>query len=111
MQTFKEKVFSIVAEIPRGKTLSYGEVAFRAGSLGASRAVGNILSKNYNPNIPCHRVIRKDGGLGGYNRGLSRKKEILCKEQLSLKSLKSQNDQEGRLKRLGINNKKQQKIN
>ena len=59
--TFKEKVFSVVKKIPRGKILTYGEVARRAGSPRASRAVGSILKTNYSKDIPCHRVIRSDG--------------------------------------------------
>lgn len=78
--TFKEKVLAIVAEIPKGKVLSYGEVARRAGKPGAARAVGAILKTNFNPAIPCHRVVRADGGLGGYNRGIRRKKELLREE-------------------------------
>ena len=74
---FARHVFSIVAKIPKGKTLTYKEVALIAGRPGAYRAVGNILSTNWNPNIPCHRVIRSDGTMGGYNRGIKRKKEIL----------------------------------
>jgi len=66
---FKEKVYKVVREIPRGKTKSYKEVARLAGRPGAFRVVGNILSKNYNPKIPCHRVICSDGSLGDYNRG------------------------------------------
>ncbi len=57
MQTFKDKVFQIVAHIPKGKTLTYKEVAIMADKPGAPRAVGNILSTNFNPNILCHRVI------------------------------------------------------
>ena len=81
MKTFKEKVLEIVKKIPKGKTLTYKEVARRAGSLKAFRAVGNILNKNFNPQIPCHRVIRSDGKIGGYNRGAKLKAEILKKER------------------------------
>ncbi len=81
MKTFTEKVYGVVRKIPKGKTLSYMEVARRAGNAKAYRAVGNILNKNQNPQIPCHRVIRSDGTLGGYNRGAKKKKEILEKER------------------------------
>ncbi len=80
--SFTEKVHAVVRQIPKGETLSYGDVAALAGSPKASRAVGNILNKNYDPAIPCHRVIRKHGGLGGYNRGLKNKAEILKREKL-----------------------------
>lgn len=49
--------------------MTYSEVARRAGRPGASRAVGNILNKNHDPAVPCHRVVRSDGSAGGYNRG------------------------------------------
>jgi O-6-methylguanine DNA methyltransferase len=78
---FKEKVYSVVKTIPKGETLSYGEVAILAGHPGAARAVGNILSQNFDPKIPCHRVIRADGKPGGYNRGRERKSEILETEK------------------------------
>ncbi|MAZ41157.1 6-O-methylguanine DNA methyltransferase [bacterium] len=78
--TFKEKVFNIVKGIPEGETLTYKEVAKRAGSPNAYRAVGSILGTNYDSNIPCHRVLRSDGGVGGYNRGIENKKKILKKE-------------------------------
>ncbi len=81
MKTFKEKVLDIVSKIPRGKTLSYKEVARLAGSPKAQRAVGNILSRNYNPRIPCHRVILSSGKTGGYNRGKEKKIEILRREK------------------------------
>ena len=77
---FKEKVLKIVAKIPKNKVLTYKGVAQKAGKPKAYRAVGNILSKNYDPEIPCHRVIRSDGKLGGYNRGARQKKIILEKE-------------------------------
>ncbi len=80
MKKFSEKVYSVVKQIPKGSVMTYQEVAKQAGSPGAYRAVGNILNKNYDPAVPCHRVIRSDGKLGGYNRGSDEKKKILKKE-------------------------------
>jgi O-6-methylguanine DNA methyltransferase len=80
---FAKKVYKVVKKIPKGETLTYGQVAVLAGRPGAARAVGNILSKNYDPQIPCHRVIRADGKLGGYNRGLPEKARILKIEKTS----------------------------
>ena len=80
MLTFTEKVHEVVKKIPKGKVLTYKEVAKKAGNINASRAVGNILNKNHNPEIPCHRVIRSDGSLGGYNKGEKQKIVILKKE-------------------------------
>lgn len=81
MTNFKEKVFEVVKKIPKGKTLTYKQVARLAGRPKAYRAVGNILNTNYNPKIPCHRVVRSDGKVGGYNRGKKRKRELLQKER------------------------------
>lgn len=81
MLTFKEKVYAVVKKIPKGKVLTHKEVARRAGRPKAYRAVGNILNKNTDPKIPCHRVIRSDGKLGGYNRGEKLKASILTKER------------------------------
>ena len=78
--SFKEKVYKIVKQIPRGSVLSYKEVARKAGSPKAYRAVGNILNKNYDKKIPCHRVVRLDGSPGGYNRGTKKKINLLKKE-------------------------------
>lgn len=72
-KSFKEKVMEVVGRIPKGSVLTYKEVARRAGNENASRAVGNILNKNYDPKIPCHRVVRSDGKVGGYNRGEAEK--------------------------------------
>ena len=81
MTAFKENIFSIVRKIPRGKTLTYKEVAIKAGSPKAFRAVGNILNTNYDPKIPCHRVVRSDGKTGGWNRGRANKMKLLRKEK------------------------------
>lgn len=80
MKTFTEKVYEVVRKIPKGKVLTYKEVARCVGNIKAVRAVGNILNKNFDPNIPCHRVIRSDGKIGGYNRGTLNKKKILKSE-------------------------------
>ena len=82
--SFKDSVLSIVSRIPKGEILTYKEVASKAGSPNASRAVGSILKKNYNPDIPCHRVIRSDGAVGEYNRGREKKMLLLKSEGVSL---------------------------
>ncbi|OHA92077.1 MAG: hypothetical protein A3J09_01105 [Candidatus Zambryskibacteria bacterium RIFCSPLOWO2_02_FULL_51_21] len=77
---FQGKVFAVVRKIPKGKVLTYKEVAKRAGKPKAYRAVGTILNKNFNKQIPCHRVIRSDGKAGGYNLGSKLKERILKNE-------------------------------
>lgn len=78
---FAKRVYAVVAKIPKGKTMTYKQVATKAGKPGAARAVGMFMMHNYNPHIPCHRVIRSDGKPCGYNRGgPSRKIEILREE-------------------------------
>lgn len=80
--TFKERVLKVVAKIPKGETLTYKQVAAMAGSPNAYRAVGNIMSKNKNPKVPCHRVVKSDGTMGGYSGagGRAGKVKILKKE-------------------------------
>jgi methylated-DNA-[protein]-cysteine S-methyltransferase len=81
MKTFTEKVYAVVAKIPRGKTMTYQEVARRAGSPHAYRAVGNIMNKNPDTKrVPCHRVVRSDGDTGGYARGRAKKIALLRSE-------------------------------
>lgn len=80
-KSFAERVREVVRKIPRGKTMSYREVAWRAGSANASRAVGNVMKNNFDPTVPCHRVVRSDGGMGDYNRGgVAQKMALLRKE-------------------------------
>lgn len=68
--------------------MSYKEVAFAAKKPAAARAVANIMAKNYDPTVPCHRVIRSDGGLGGYNRGgIEKKRSILISEGYTMQHM------------------------
>lgn len=83
MGDFGKAVLAVVAGIARGQVLTYKEVAEKAGYPKAFRAVGGVLNKNYNPQIPCHRVVRSDGKAGGYNRGEERKKQILNDEGIN----------------------------
>jgi len=82
MSDFTEKVQDIVRRIPSGSVMTYGEVARRAGSPKAARAVGMIMKNNTDKSIPCHRVVRKDGTIGGYNglRGEQTKEALLRSE-------------------------------
>lgn len=82
-KNFKQKVLEVVSKISVGSVMTYKQVAKKAGSPKAARAVGNILNKNYDKNIPCHRVICSDKKLGGYNRGVEQKKKLLQNEGLN----------------------------
>ena len=81
---FSERVYKVVANIPRGKVMTYAQVAAKAGNKRAARAVGTLMAKNYDPKIPCHRVIRSDGKTGNYNRGGPKKKLALLKKERAL---------------------------
>lgn len=74
-------VRQVVRSIPRGRVLTYGAVARKAGFPGAARAVGAIMKGNYDETVPCHRVVRSDGKIGEYNRGGSSKKAALLKKE------------------------------
>ncbi len=87
MTIFKQKVLEVVRKIPKGEIMSYKEVAKLASKPNAYRAVGNILNKNRNIEIPCHRVIRSDRKIGGYNRGERVKKFLLRKEGFNVKQV------------------------
>lgn len=68
MSDFADTVKKVVSKIPKGKTMSYGEVAVAAGSPLAHRAVASLMKKNWDSDVPCHRVIHSDGRVGKYNR-------------------------------------------
>jgi len=79
---FTEKVFEIVSKIPKGKTMTYGEIAKKLKT--SPRAVGQALKRNpFAPRVPCHRVIMSDGGLGGFSGNI--KKNIEIKRRLLIK--------------------------
>lgn len=78
--TFADRVNAVVRRIPKGSVLTYADVARRAGNPRAFRAVGNILNKNRDPGVPCHRVVRSDGSVGGYAWGARKKAERLRRE-------------------------------
>ena len=84
---FQLKVWSYLRKIPRGTVKTYSQVAKDIGKPLAVRAVANAIGKNpYAPKIPCHRVIRSDGSLGGYSGkgGLKTKRFLLKKEGIKL---------------------------
>ncbi len=81
LSDFEEKVYRAVSTIPKGETRSYEWVAEKIGHPYAYRAVGNALNKNPYPGIiPCHRVIKSDGTIGGFFKGTRAKKLLLFKE-------------------------------
>ena len=86
---FEKEVYKITAKIPRGKVSTYGQIAEILGNKFYSRAVGNALNKNpFAPIIPCHRVIKSDGKIGGFARGSSEKEIRLIKENIIIKNHK-----------------------
>jgi len=75
---FQHQVWRLTRLIPYGETRSYGWLARRLGKIGAARAVGQALARNRLPVIvPCHRVVRGDGSLGGYSGGVGVKESLL----------------------------------
>ena len=84
---FQVKVWKFLKKIPKGKVKTYKQVAIGIKKPNSARAVANACGKNpYAPQIPCHRVIRSDGGLGGYSGkgGVKTKKKLLKLEGLYL---------------------------
>jgi methylated-DNA-[protein]-cysteine S-methyltransferase len=80
---FQISVWKELLKIPRGKTKTYKEIAIAIGKPNSSRAVANACAQNpYAPAVPCHRVVRSDGSLGGYSAdgGMERKRELLDME-------------------------------
>ena len=79
---FQQRVWRMLQAIPEGETRTYGQLAAALGSPGGARAVGSACGKNpVAVIVPCHRVIRDDGSLGGYRWGLARKQELLARER------------------------------
>ena len=83
---FQKQIWKALLDIPFGQTRSYKEIAIQIGKPSASRAVANAIGKNpCAPQIPCHRVIKSNGELGGYSAkgGIKRKKKLLKLEVIS----------------------------
>ena len=82
---FQIAVWKELLKIPKGKTKTYKEIAVAIGRPKSSRAVANACAQNpYAPDVPCHRVVRSDGSLGGYSAegGIERKRQLLEKESM-----------------------------
>lgn len=80
---FFKRVYRELCKVPAGQTISYAELARRAGSPGAARAVGQAMARNPHPiTIPCHRVVASSGKLGGYSGpgGVAAKRRLLKRE-------------------------------
>lgn len=86
--TFADKVYKLTKKIPKGKVSTYKIIAEKLGTK-AYRAVGNALNKNpYAPKVPCHRVIKSDGSVGGFAKGTNAKIKLLKKEGIEIKNNK-----------------------
>jgi methylated-DNA-[protein]-cysteine S-methyltransferase len=80
-----QSVYNLVSNIPLGKIATYGQLASYLGNPRAARGIGKILNKNPRPIIvPCHRVVRSDGHIGGYMYGKERKISLLLNEGIPI---------------------------
>ena len=84
--SFQGKVYEIVRKIPKRKVSTYSKIAQTIGHPRAWRAVGNVLNKNRDPKIPCHRVIKSNGEIGGYKGGTKKKIALLKKEGIIIEN-------------------------
>ena len=87
---FKNRVYHLVAKIPKGKVSTYKIIANKL-NCRAYRAVGNVLNKNKDRNVPCRRVVKSNGDIGGFAFGAKKKIELLKKEGIKIKNKKIQN--------------------
>ena len=82
-QSIKDKVYDILLKIPAGKVTTYGDIAKAIGQPNSSRLIGQILHNNPTPVVvPCHRVVRSNGKIGGYAYGSRKKRNLLEEEGL-----------------------------
>ena len=81
---FARRVYALTRLVPKGRVTTYKDIA-KALGISGYRAVGNALNKNCFSTVPCHRVVRSDGTIGGFSRGSSKKAELLRKEGLAIK--------------------------
>lgn len=82
---FSSRCYELLKSVPRGKVTTYRELAHAMGCK-AYRAVGNAMNRNpFAPAVPCHRVVRSNGDLGGYAYGVTKKVQLLKQEGVSVK--------------------------
>src|ERR671920_1154901 len=92
-----KNVYDLLTKIPIGKVSAYGDIAKALGHPGASRAIGRIIASNPNPIVvPCHRVVKSNGEIGGFMYGENIKKEILEKEGIEVENRAVKNFREFR---------------
>ena len=85
MKSFNERCYKLLRKVPRGKVTTYKALAEALGTK-AYRAVGNAMNKNpHAPEVPCHRVIKSDGEIGGFASGTDKKMALLIKEGIEVK--------------------------
>ena len=87
MKSFNEHCYSVLKKVPRGKVITYREIAKALGgkSTKAYRAVGNAMNRNpHAPKVPCHRVVRADGYVGGFASGTEKKIRMLKQEGIEI---------------------------
>ena len=85
--SFSEKVWQLLSKIHRGRVSTYKQVAIALGNPKAARAVGNACNANpFSPKVPCHRVVKSNGLVGGYAQGSFKKHRLLEKEGIMIKN-------------------------
>ena len=83
---FVKAVYSALKKVPRGKVVTYSSLAKAIARPGTARAVGNALNKNpYAPKVPCHRVVKSSGEVGGFASGTKKKIKLLKSEGIKIK--------------------------
>jgi len=88
MSEFQDRVLKFVAMVPKGKVTTYKELARAMGNPRAYRAVANAVARNPQPiKIPCHRVVRSNGEIGGYRLGVRRKIMLLVSEGIEVRGV------------------------
>jgi methylated-DNA-[protein]-cysteine S-methyltransferase len=93
-----QDVYVLLNKIPSGKVSTYGDIARALGHPKAARAIGRIIANNPNPiSIPCHRVVKSNGEIGGFAYGEQMKREILEKEGIKFQDRIVKNFEEQRL--------------
>ena len=88
--SFTQKVYALAKKIPEGRVTTYKLIAEKL-NCGAYRAVGNALNKNPHKNVPCHRVVKSDGSVGGFARGTASKIKMLRKDGIKVKNGRIEN--------------------